>query len=137
MRRAAFATTLLATSLAIVASSVASPAQVFWKNYRQPATVEPSRININYSTGFAWVTGLNEWEGWSGASATSPGVAHLNICKPNCAAGNYKAFGATVTLYKIRSCGQQRRYLDIKVKVAAKPPTIWGSECRGAQIVSP
>jgi len=109
MRRVAFATVLLATSLAIVAPSPATSAPVFWKNYRQPVKVEPTRINVNYSTGFAWVTRLNGWEGWGGARATSRGVAHLNTCKPYCAAGNYKAYRTRVTLYKIRRCGRQRR----------------------------
>jgi len=31
----------------------------------------------------------------------------------------------------------ERRYLDIKVKVRGRPASIWGSDCRGAQIVSP
>lgn len=117
--------------------SAAPSGPVFWKNYRQPVAVEPARIDINYSTGFAWATGLDEWSGWGSPRATSPGVAHLNTCRPYCAAGNYKAYPAKVTLYKIGHCGQQRRYLDIKVQVGDKPPSIWGSECRGAQIVSP
>jgi hypothetical protein len=138
MRRAALATAVLTTALTVLAiSSSPAAAPVFWKNYRHPVAIEPTRIDINYSTGFAWVAKLSEWKGWGSERASSEGVAHVNTCIPFCAAGNYKAYSATVTLYKVRSCGNQRRYLDVQLEIRGKPPTAWGSDCRGAQIVSP
>ena len=126
------------TALMALAISSSAAAPVFWKNYRQPVAVEPTRIDINYSTGYAWVAKLSEWEGWGSERATGTGVAHVNTCIPFCAAGNYKAYsGATVTLFKVRSCGSQRRYLNIRLQLPGKPGTVWGSDCRGAQIVAP
>jgi hypothetical protein len=124
---------------AALAASIATAGNdaIFWKNYRQPVQVEPTRININYSTGFAWATGLTEWQGWGSTRASTPGVIHLNTCRPFCAAGHYKAYRGRVTLYKVRRCNGQRRYVDIKVTVPGKPPGIWGSNCKGLQIVNP
>jgi hypothetical protein len=58
-----------------VATASASP--IYWKNYRKPATIEPTRININYSTGFAWATGLDQWQGWGTSRAVASGILHL------------------------------------------------------------
>jgi hypothetical protein len=118
---------------------VAGGGSVYWKNYGKPVAIEPQRIDINYSTGYAWATGLEDWKGWGGARAHADGVLHLNTCRPYCAAGHYKAYRGRVTLYKVRRCGRQRRYLDIKTKVisSTRPFSIWGSDCHGAQIRNP
>lgn len=110
---------------------------IFWKNASKPAAIEPARININYSTGFAWATGLEGWQSWGHKSAFANGTLHLNTCRPFCAAGNYKAYEGRVTLFKIRDCGNQRRYLDIKIKRLNQPPVTWGSNCAGLQIKAP
>ena len=70
-------------------------------------------------------------------SATARGTFHLNDCRPNCAAGHYKTHSARITLFKVRHCQGQRRYLDIKVQPKNLPLATWGSDCRGAQVTSP
>lgn len=132
--------TALAAILAIAVASnagAAKPAPIYWKTFGQPVKIEPSRIEINYGTGVALATKLTEWDGWGSVSATAEGVIHLNTCRPDCAAGNYKAYRGRVTLFKVRHCNGQRRYLDIKVKPENQPKATWGSDCRGAQIVAP
>lgn len=131
---------LLVAALLLVglpAAAAGGSGTIFWKNYRQPVQVEPTRINIQYSTGFAWATKLTAWQGWGGSQASAEGVIHLNTCRPFCAAGHYKAYRGRVTLYKVGECGKQSRYLDIKVRVPNRAPGIWGSDCRGLQIVNP
>jgi hypothetical protein len=118
-------------------ASAAKPAPIFWKSFSEPVAIEPTRIDIEYSTGGAWATGLTEWEGWGSARATATGVLHLNTCRPYCAAGNYKAYRGRVTLFKVRYCDHQRRYIDIKIKPANLRQVSWGSDCRGAQVVAP
>lgn len=71
------------------------------------------------------------------AAAAAIGVFHLNDCRPNCAAGHYKTHRARITLFKVRHCNGQRRYLDVKVQPKNLPLATWGSNCRGAQVVSP
>lgn len=129
---------LLAT-LAVAAGSAGAtkPKPIFWKSYGKPATIEPTRIDIDYSTGAAWADHLNEWEGWGSARATAEGVLHLNTCRPYCAAGNFKAYRGRVTLFKVRHCKGQRRYVDIKIVPDNQPKATWGSNCAGAQIVAP
>jgi hypothetical protein len=136
----ALSATALAFLAAITAASLALAAEtkpIFWKNFGKPVTIEPSRIEINYGTGAAWADHLAEWEGWGTARATAEGVLHLNTCRPFCAAGNFKAYRGRVTLFKVRHCGGQRRYVDIKIVPEHKPKASWGSDCRGAQVVSP
>jgi hypothetical protein len=130
----------LALLLVLVTTSIAGaakPAPIFWKGFGKPATIEPSRIDIEYSTGAAWATKLTRWDGWGSASATATGVLHLNTCRPYCAAGNYKAYRGKVTLFKVRFCHGQRRYVDVKIKPVNLPQMSWGSNCRGAQVVAP
>jgi hypothetical protein len=124
-------------ALCPAAASAAKPKPIFWKNFGDPVTIEPTRIDINYSTGFAWATKLTEWEDWGTVSATATGVVHLNTCRPFCAAGNYRSHSARITLFKVRHCNGQRRYLDIKVQPKGLPLASWGSDCRGGQVVSP
>jgi hypothetical protein len=131
---------VLAATLALAAVSGATaiePKPIYWKSFGKPAKIEPKRIDIDYSTGAAWVDQLTEWEGWGTASATAEGVIHLNTCRPYCAAGNFKAYRGTVTLFKVRFCNGQRRYVDIKILPQGQPKATWGSDCRGAQVVSP
>lgn len=134
LRLVASIAALAGVAALVSVAGAATPSQVFWKNYRQPVQIEPTRIDINYSTGFAWATGLTEWDSWGTTKATATGTLHLNTCRPYCAAGNYKAFQGRVTLSKVRPCGSQRRYLNIEIKLPNKPTTGWGSNCRGAQL---
>lgn len=113
------------------------PKPIFWKSYGKPAKIEPSRIDIDYSTGSAWADHLTQWEGWGTARATAEGVLHLNTCRPYCAAGNFKSHKGRVTLFKVRHCKGQRRYVDIKIVPENQPKATWGSNCAGAQIVAP
>lgn len=139
-RIAAIAAAALALALAVAAVSAAAatePKPIFWKNFGQPAKIEPKRVEINYSTGAAWADHLSDWEGWGTARATAEGVLHLNTCRPYCAAGNFKAYKGRVTLFKVRHCGRQRRYVDVKIKPDNQPKATWGSDCRGAQVVDP
>ena len=139
-RVAAVATAALAFVLAFAAVSASAATvskPIFWKNFGKPAQVEPKRVDINYSTGAAWVDRLGEWKGWGTARATAEGTIHLNTCRPYCAAGNFKAYKGRVTLFKVRRCGGQRRYVDVKIVPNGQPKASWGSDCRGAQIVDP
>lgn len=137
-RRLIPAITVLAGLALLLPSARADvTAPIYWKNENKPATVEPARINIQYSTGFAWATGLTDWQNWGTKTAFANGTLHLNTCKPFCAAGNYKAYAGRVTLFKVRKCGNQRRYLDIKIKRVNQPPVTWGSNCAGLQIKAP
>ncbi|MET0559597.1 MAG: hypothetical protein ABW065_13160 [Solirubrobacterales bacterium] len=140
-RRAAIAVAALALLVALgalAASAFATnPKPIFWKSFGKPVAVEPSRIDIDYATGAAWADHLTEWEGWGTARATAEGVLHLNTCRPYCAAGNFKAYKGRVTLFKVRICGSQRRYVDVKIVPEHQPKATWGSDCRGAQVVAP
>lgn len=134
---AAAVATLALVAFAIAPAGAAGPKPIYWKSFGKAAQIEPSRVDINYSTGAAWVDHLSEWEGWGTARASAEGQIHLNTCRPYCAAGNFKAYRGRVTLFKVRFCKGQRRYVDVKIKPENRPKASWGSDCRGAQVVSP
>ena len=123
--------------LGITGLGSAASSQVFWKNYGKPVAVEPTRVEIAFGTGFTWANHLSEWSGWGSERAVAEGVIHLNTCKPFCAAGNYKAYKGKIVLSKISGCNGQRRYRDVKVVPKGQPSSIWGSDCRGLQVVAP
>jgi hypothetical protein len=133
---AAASALLVALALAVPAGATNSK-PIFWKSFGKPVAIEPTRIDIDYGTGAAWADHLTEWKGWGTARATAEGVLHLNTCRPYCAAGNFKAYKGRVTLFKVRSCSGQRRYVDVKIVPEHKPKASWGSDCRGAQVVAP
>ncbi len=128
---------LVAVAVLAASAGATNPKPIFWKSFGKPVAIEPSRIDIDYGTGAAWADHLAEWEGWGTARATAEGVLHLNTCRPYCAAGNFKAYKGRVTLFKVRNCGKQRRYVDIKILPDNQPKATWGSNCSGAQIVAP
>jgi hypothetical protein len=43
------------------------------------------------------------WSAWNGSSATGHGILRQNDCTPNCAAGKFINYRATVTLSKVVS----------------------------------
>lgn len=124
-------------ALGTLPAGAAKPKPIFWKNFGKPVKIEPPRVEIDYGTGVAWVDHIKSWEDWGTVRATAKGRIHLNTCRPYCAAGNYKAYSGRVTLFKVRHCGRQRRYLDVKILPENKPKATWGSDCRGAQVVAP
>jgi hypothetical protein len=64
----------------------------------------PRRVNASVD-GSLYVTGMR-WAAWDARTAVGTGVAHVNDCKPNCAAGHYTTYRVTVRLSQPRElCG--------------------------------
>jgi hypothetical protein len=61
------------------------------------AVVRPRSIVVACGDGNFYVTGIR-WQVWGHGLAQGSGTAHRNVCVPNCAAGRFRTYAATVTL---------------------------------------
>jgi hypothetical protein len=62
------------------------------------------------------VVTVSAWRYWSGISArTKTATLLVNTCRPDCAAGHYRKYAATVILYRARSHGAVRYYTRLKL----------------------
>jgi hypothetical protein len=68
------------------------------------------------------------WSGWGAASTTGHGTATVLICSPDCGAGHYERYPATVVLSRIKACGSHRFYESGRVTLTTvKGPRPWGA----------
>jgi len=68
-----------------------------------PPTVRPRAIIVACGDANFYFTNL-AWSAWSAVQAKASGVAHLNDCRPYCAAGHFHTYRAIVTLSRPRTC---------------------------------
>jgi hypothetical protein len=69
----------------------------------QKPAVRPAKITITCADANFYVTRLR-WTSWSAKTAAAAGVAHVNSCTPNCAAGKFHTYAATVALSRPAMC---------------------------------
>ena len=68
------------------------------------AAVRPHSILVACADGNYYLGRLT-WSSWTTQSAAATGVAHVNDCTPNCAAGHFHAYpGVSVQLHRPESC---------------------------------
>jgi hypothetical protein len=71
--------------------------------------VKPQAIVPACGDGNFQLSGLR-WSSWGASGAAASGTAHQNDCTPNCAAGHFHAYPATVTLSALRTCAHGTRH---------------------------
>src|SRR5690606_9176023 len=55
--------------------------------------------------------------------ATGTGTATVNLCEPNCAAGNTETFRVRFKLSRVTQCGDSYQYRRLRMRyVGPKPP---------------
>ena len=60
---------------------------------------------------------------YNSRTATGTGTATVNLCEPNCAAGNTQNFKVRFKLYRVTQCGDAYQYRRLRVRyVGPKPP---------------
>lgn len=67
------------------------------------AVVRPRSIVVACADGNFYLTRIH-WTSWTTASASGTAVGHQNDCTPNCAAGHFHTYPATLTLKRPLSC---------------------------------
>jgi len=71
-------------------------------------TVRPKEIIVACGDANFYFTNLR-WSAWNAIRAVAAGVAHLNDCKPYCAAGHFHTYRIAVTLTRPQSCKNGNR----------------------------
>ncbi len=86
------------------------------------AQVRPHQVVIACADGNFYADKL-VWSSWSAKSAGATGTAHVNDCKPYCAAGHFHTYPVTIRLSHVETCGTSRQmFARIEwVFPAAKP----------------
>lgn len=70
--------------------------------------IRPAEVVIACGDGNFYVSKL-EWSRWTATGASAAGTAHVNDCKPYCAAGHFHAYAISLRLTRPRTCAHGRR----------------------------
>ncbi len=66
-------------------------------------SVRPRQVIVACGDANFYFTNL-AWSAWNATHAVAGGIAHLNDCKPYCAAGHFHTYKVVVTLTLPKSC---------------------------------
>lgn len=66
-------------------------------------SVRPRQVIVACGDANFYFTNL-AWSAWNAKHAVAGGIAHLNDCKPYCAAGHFHTYKVVVTLTRPRAC---------------------------------
>jgi len=117
---------LLALALAAAAAALpaaGAPRRVYLSNCTKPEYA-PKLLVLACADVNTYVQGLT-WTNWNAATATARGTFVANTCTPNCAAGHFKRYAASLTASAAKVCGRSRKLQYTKVVVTlngARPP---------------
>jgi hypothetical protein len=62
------------------------------------------------------------WSSWGGKTAAGGGMARVNSCTPNCAAGKFKNYPVKVTASNIKACKGHKDYTKLAILYTALRP---------------
>jgi hypothetical protein len=127
--------TVLATLACAAAATAAAPTYVSdcGTLVQHPRTLILACGDANY--GLAKLA----WGLWGKATATATGVAQINDCTPNCAAGHFHSYPARVAATKLTTCGDKRVYLRLTNSFTGRRPSgfhkldVWTYTCAEAR----
>jgi hypothetical protein len=108
MRTAALLAAAAAAAAALPAAHAAQVPKLAGCIPGATPTVRPKEIIVACGDANFYFTNL-KWASWNAARATAGGIAHLNDCKPYCAAGHFHTYRIAVTLSRPQSCKSGNR----------------------------
>ncbi len=85
------------------------------------AVVRPRSIVVACADANFYLTRMH-WATWTASGATGTAVGHQNDCTPNCAAGHFHTYPATVTLSKPRSCDGHKVFTTLAWRFTKPTP---------------
>jgi hypothetical protein len=91
----------------------------------------PSEILLDCMSGNVFVK-TPGWSYWTAVSARSRNaVLWVNTCRPDCAAGHYRTYGAHLSLYRVRSVHGSRYFTRMRLQYSHHGPRTytyrWGT----------
>jgi hypothetical protein len=63
-----------------------------------------------------------DWSRYGTKSARGTGTARINTCDPSCVAGTFKSYPISVTLSRVRQCGDVPQFRRLTVRFTGKRP---------------
>ena len=78
-------------------------------------------IVVACGDGNFWFAALR-WQTWTATGASATATAHLNDCTPNCAAGRFHTYPATVRLSAPKTCKGKHELTRISWRFTAAKP---------------
>lgn len=122
MRRVVLGCCALAALAAVALPAIGTAADPAYapKNCVKPK-IAPGRIVVTCGDGNFYVK-IREWKYFNGHSAKAKAVAHVNSCRPSCAAGTFKSYGARIYLddtERIR-CGKGKKKVKMFTEITIK-----------------
>ena len=122
VRHVALLAALVAAIVAAGAGGATPPPKLAGCVPGSPSTVRPKKIIVACGDANFYFTNL-AWSSWNAKQALATGIAHLNDCKPNCAAGHFHTYRATVTLSGPKSCSDGvRAFTQMRWRYPATVP---------------
>ena len=88
--------------------ALAAAAVVTWSGCEHRARIRPKSIVVACADANFYVGNIR-WSQWRTTRAVGVGTAHVNDCKPNCAAGSFHTFRVTLRLSHVVGCVPGRR----------------------------
>jgi hypothetical protein len=119
------ATVLCLAGMALVAAACGgSDTKVLCPSGCNNPVHKPTQIIVTCADANTVVKGIT-WKSYGDKTAEGSGTANVNACDPNCAAGKFQQFPATVKLSNPKDCAKDRTqftHLELTY-TGAKPPS--------------
>lgn len=97
------------------------PNATAWIDNCGPLVSAPKSIVLTCADANYELAGLT-WHGWGSATATATGTVQANDCTPNCAAGHFHSYKASVAVDRLTACGKARIYARLTISYAGARP---------------
>lgn len=117
MLRTALALTTAALTLAAapaLASAQDDGLRVFFPGDCKTNEYKPKKIQVFCADGGMSIAGI-KYSTYGAKKAAGGGVATVNTCEPNCAAGNTEKYKVNVQLSRVRQCGDVPQFRRLRV----------------------
>jgi hypothetical protein len=88
----------------------------------QKPAVRPAKVTIACADANFYVDRLR-WSNWGTKSATATGTAHVKDCTPNCAAGRFHTYPATLTVSQPTRCNGRAVFTHVAWRFTRARPS--------------
>ncbi|HEY8584360.1 MAG TPA: hypothetical protein VIL49_15490, partial [Capillimicrobium sp.] len=116
---------MLRTSLALITAALAlatAPAvasaqddlRVFFPGNCERNSYKPKAVQVFCADGGMRIAGI-KYSSYGSDSAVGSGVATVNLCEPDCAAGNTEKYDADLRMSRVRQCGDVPQFTRLRV----------------------
>jgi hypothetical protein len=88
----------------------------------QNPAVRPAKVTIACGDANFYLDRLR-WSSWGAKRATAAGTAHVKDCTPNCAAGRFHTYAATLAVSQPTRCHGRTVFTRVAWRFTKAPPS--------------